>query len=140
MQPIRQNKRKGRQLLVAAVGIASVSYVGTIQGCADVDSSDAQNDGAESASESAPEDVAQSQQALTISNTAINTSVNAALLKRLPPSGNLMPGPAVTTAIGGISGAVIKVPIPVGNLMVTPVDEIKAVDVAALENAVVEQP
>jgi hypothetical protein len=123
MQPIAQKKRKGRQLLVAAVGIASVSYVGTLQGCADVDPSDEGTEGSPSAEVSSSEDVGQSQQALT-SSAAAATSVSATLYRPLPPSGNLMPGPVLDPKIVG--PIVIKVPIPVGNLMVVPVDQLTA--------------
>ena len=61
------------------------------------------------------------QQALVANPTAIDTSI--VIKKRLPPVGNLMPGPGGID-IGGGGGGVIVVPIPVGNLMVTPVDPI----------------
>lgn len=141
MQPIRQNKRKGRQLLVAAVGIASVSYVGTIQGCADVDSSEESTEGALVAHEEASE-LGESEQALSVGTATLNNQAAiratdlSAILKRggLPGSGNLMPGPGGAD-IGGVGGGgvIIKVPIPVGNLMVTPVEDQVAIDPAALE-------
>jgi hypothetical protein len=141
MQPTRQNKRKGRQLLVAAVGIASVSYVGTIQGCADVDSSEEPNEGALIADEEAGE-LGESQQALSVGTAVLNNQAAiratdlSAILKRggLPGSGNLMPGPGGVD-IGGIGGGgvIIKVPIPVGNLMATPIGDEVAIDPAALE-------
>jgi hypothetical protein len=60
----------------------------------------------------------------------------SALLKKggLPGSGNLMPGPGGVD-IGGIGGGgvIIKVPIPVGNLMVTPVGDQVAIDPATFE-------
>lgn len=121
MQPVQAKKRKGRPLLVAAVGIASVSYLGTIQGCADVEPTDEE---AQTVASDEPEDVAQTQQALTVK------PVDSAILinKRLPPVGNLMPGPGGID-IGGGGGGVIVVPIPVGNLMVTPVTPIDQIAV-----------
>lgn len=140
MQPIRQNKGKGRQLLVAAVGIASVSYVGTIQGCADVDSSEEANEGALVANEEAGE-IGEAQQALKVgtavlsNQAAIRATDLSAILKRggLPGSGNLMPGPGGIDTGGGGGGVIIKVPIPVGNLMVTPVGDQVAIDLVTLE-------
>jgi hypothetical protein len=134
MQPIRQNKRKGRPLLIAAVGLASVSYVGTLEGCADIDPAGEQSEGLDKVVDDVAEGVSQSQQALSVSNAAINQAI---FKPRLPPSGNLMPGPA-GTAIGGGGGVIIKVPIPVGNLM-APVEPIDPVAVDLLENAVLEQ-
>lgn len=142
MQPTKQNKRKGRQLLVAAVGIASVSYVGTIQGCAGGDPSEEQNEGA-LASEDELADIADSEQALTVSNQLVNANqavtANQQLINKfkwggLPGSGNLMPGPGgVDIGGGGGGGVIIKVPIPVGNLMVTPIEDQVAIDQATLE-------
>lgn len=141
MQPTRQNKRKGRQLLVAAVGIASVSYVGTIQGCADTGPEEELGEGS-LAAEQAPEDVAGSSQALNATQAVDSRAISAqaAISNKifkwggLPGSGNLMPTPGGTTT-GGIPGGgviVIDGPIPVGNLMVTPVDQV-AIDQATIE-------
>lgn len=149
MQPIRQNKRKGRQLLVAAVGIASVSYVGTIQGCADTGPEEQQGEDALVADQD-PEELGESAQSLNATLQAVDAralSTQSALYEKifkyggLPGSGNLMPTPGGTDP-GGIPGGrvIIDVPIPVGNLMVTPVDQV-AIDEAAIKalEAAVEQ-
>lgn len=112
--------------MVAAVGIASVSYVGTIQGCAGDDPSEESPEGALQA-ENETEGLAESQQALSLDRqvatqaSAATVQVSAAVLKYggIPGSGNLMApdGP------GGGGGVIIKVPLPVGNLMVSPVGD-----------------
>ena len=144
MQPNKQSKRRGRQLLVAAVGIASVSYVGAIQGCADTGPEEELGEGLLIA-EDDPE-VAGSQQALTVKQTlnaqAVSAqSIAAQILKRggMPSSGNLMPTPGGTDPgglpAGGFPGGgviVIDDIPPVGNLMATPIDQV-AIDPAALE-------
>jgi hypothetical protein len=140
MQSNRQTKRKGRQLLVAAVGIASVSYVGTIQGCADTGPEEELGEGSLVA-EDVPE-VAESQQALVVSHQAIDAravsaqSIAVQILKRggMPSSGNLMPTPGGTDP-GGLPGGVIVIDDipPVGNLMATPEIDQVAIDPAALQ-------
>jgi hypothetical protein len=128
MQPIARNKRPGRQLLVAAIGIASVSYVGALNGCADVEPGDEEGVGAAQAAEGEG-DLAETQQALTV-----HTDLSATQYKPLQPSGNLMPGPDLGTHIDiTVKPVVIKVPIPVGNLM-APVEPGPAIqlDTAAL--------
>ncbi len=144
MQPNKQSKRKGRQLLVAAVGIASVSYVGTIQGCADTGPEEELGEGQLVADE-APE-IGEAQQALAakqaVDARAVSAqSIAAQILKRggMPSSGNLMPTPGGTDP-GGLpagsfpGGGVIVIDDipPVGNLMATPIDQV-AIDPAALE-------
>jgi hypothetical protein len=124
MQPVERNKQRGRRLLVAAVGLASVSYVGTIQGCAGDDPAEESAEGALEA-ENAAEGLAESQQALTLDQQVASQSASqlgAKLIKYggLPGSGNLM---APDGNIGGGAGGGIKVPLPVGNLMVSPVGD-----------------
>jgi hypothetical protein len=127
MQPIKPDKHTGRRLLVAAVGIASVSFVGSIQACAGDDPSAEDGEGSLVAEDDA-EGLDDSQQALTISQTA---TLGTKLIKYggIPGSGNLMaPGGG---DVGG-GGGVITIDPPVGNLMGTPVDDI-AVDLTKLQ-------
>lgn len=141
MQPNRQNKRKGRQLLVAAVGIASVSYVATIQGCADTGPEEELGDGPFVAEDGADE-IAASQQALTVANQSLDSravSAQSTIVSEIykgggmPSSGNLMPTPGGTYP-GGVPGGVIVIEDlrPVGNLMATPELDRVAIDPAAL--------
>ena len=128
MQPIKPDKHTGRRLLVAAVGIASVSFVGSIQACAGDDPSAEDGEGSLVAEDDA-EGLDDSQQALTIGS---QTTLGTKLIKYggIPGSGNLMaPGGG---DVGGGGGGVITVDPPVGNLMVTPVDDI-AVDLTKLQ-------
>ena len=106
--------------MVAAVGIASVSYVGSIQGCAGDDPGEESADGVIQA-ENEEDGLAESQQALTL-DREIATQAIPKVIKYggLPGSGNLM---APDGNIGGGSGGGIKVPLPVGNLMVSPVGD-----------------
>jgi hypothetical protein len=129
MQPIKPDKHTGRRLLVAAVGIATVSFVGSIQACAGDDPSEEGSEGA-LAAEDDPEGLDDSQQALTISSQAATLGTKLIKYGGIPGSGNLMaPGGG---NVGGGGGGVITVDPPVGNLMVTPVDDI-AVDLSQLQ-------
>jgi hypothetical protein len=116
MQPVERSKQRGRRLLVAAVGLASVSYVGTIQGCAGDDPAEETGEGALEA-ENEEEGLAESQRALTL-----DRPVSTQVIKYggIPGTGNLM---APGGNVGGGSGGTIKVPLPVGNLMVSPVGD-----------------
>ena len=128
MQPIKPDKHAGRRLLVAAVGIATVSFVGSIQACAGEDPSEEGSEGALAADDD-PEGLADSEQALTFT-PRVSTQIGKVLkYGGIPGSGNLM---APDDGTGGIGGGGIKIDPPVGNLMVTPVDEI-AVDPATLQ-------
>lgn len=119
---MQTKKRQNKHLLTAAVGIASVSYVGALTGCADVDP---EQDGADLPQEDDSDpDLAQASQALVVGTTA-----TAVILKPLPASGNLM-GPDTPTLPGG--GVIIRYPIPVGNLMVVPLDKLQVADLAAI--------
>ncbi|HEX6240956.1 MAG TPA: hypothetical protein VFZ61_08680 [Polyangiales bacterium] len=119
MQPVERSKQRGRRLLVAAVGLASVSYVGTIQGCAGDDPAEDNGEGALEA-QNDEEGLAESQRALTL-DRQVSTDLSTQIIKYggLPGSGNLM---APDGNVGGGSGG-IKVPLPVGNLMVSPVGD-----------------
>jgi len=107
MQTSSQRKRAGKRLLVAAIGVATVSFVGAESGCApDVDDVDAPDES------SAPYDdegatPSVSDQSLTLSNGRLS----------IPQSGNLLPPP------GSGSGTVVIPPKgfpPSGNLMAPP--------------------
>ena len=134
MQPVKRSKQRGRRLLVAAVGLASVSYVGTLQGCAGDDLAEESPDGV-LAAENEEDGLGESQQALTL-DPQVATQVSSKLLKYggIPGSGNLM---APDGNIGGGSGGGIKVPLPVGNLMVSPVGDPIAPEL--LQGATLEQ-
>jgi len=118
-----------------------VSYVGTIQGCADTGPEEL--DEGQLVAEEEPE-IGEAQQALTASKATLNAqavsaqSIAAQILKRggMPSSGNLMPTPGGTDPgglPGGFPGGVIIDDIPpVGNLMATPIDQV-IIDPAALE-------
>jgi hypothetical protein len=88
------------------------------------------------------EGIAESQQALTVANHALDAravsaqSIAAEIFKRggMPSSGNLMPTPGGTDP-GGFPGGVIVIDDipPVGNLMATPEIDQVAIDPAALQ-------
>jgi hypothetical protein len=141
-----QHKRASKRLLVAAIGVATVSYVGTQSGCAP-DSDASEDDTGENPSAYDDESVIPevSEQALSTSGSELQflpTSGNLLppphLGSRaggvvvvepskvvLPPSGNLMAPPVVETVVVGI-----PVPPPSGNLMAPPVlEEVKAIGV-----------
>ena len=123
MQNDTQRRRAGKRLLVAAIGVATVSYVSTQSGCAA---------GGETAHDVSSEDVApyddeEGEAEIGSASQALQTSLTVkkpamAAVKKLPweiivvrpPVGNLM-GP------------------PVGNLMAPPIDVIT--DVTASEAA-----
>ncbi len=141
MKTKSQRKRAHRPLLIAALGVATVSYVGTQSGCAP--DGDASED--ELGTSSAPYDddekseLGSSQQALSISASAVQASNVATLqpvkvvpvpvgnlmappvgnLMAPPPVGNLMPPPVLEPV------EVVPVPTPVGNLMAPPPIETK---------------
>jgi len=107
MQTSSQRKRAGKRLLVAAIGVATVSFVGAESGCApDSDQVDARDES------SAPYDdegatPSVSDQSLTISGGRL----------KIPQSGNLLPPPGIDP------GTVVLPPKgfpPSGNLMAPP--------------------
>lgn len=114
-------KHVSKRLLVAAIGVATVSYVGTQSGCAaGTDTPDDESASIAPYDDEAEPQVASSEQAVTLSaaaKSAASTTLTAH--PRLPPVGNLVPPP-------GLGDIVIKppikipVPIPVGNLMAPP--------------------
>lgn len=111
-----QRKRAGKRLLVAAIGVATVSYVSTQSGCAadgatedeTLTTSDQPYDDEEEA------DVAVSEQALAATSVAKaalpNTAIPIKIKIKFPPVGNLVAPP-----VGNL-----MVPPPVGNLMAPP--------------------
>jgi hypothetical protein len=107
MQTSSQRKRAGKRLLVAAIGVATVSFVGAQSGCApDTDDLDARDE------TSAPYD--DEGAAPSVSDQSLTSS--AARLK-LPQSGNLLPPPGIDP------GTVVLPPKgfpPSGNLMAPP--------------------
>lgn len=123
-----QRKRASKHLLVAAMGVATVSYVSTQSGCApDTDMSED-----EQAASSAPYDdegPAVSEQALSIgTGLSQGTTIVVGPKIVLPPVGNLMAPP-----VGNLMAPpIVKPPVvivlpPVGNLMPPPVLETGAV-------------
>ena len=118
MQDETQRRRAGKRLLVAAIGVATVSYVSTQSGCA-ADGDLADDLDAESATPYDDEDSAAeiegTSQALQTS-TAVKSGIDVAKLNRPQeiirvrwPVGNLLPP-------------------PVGNLMGPPIEVLKAAD------------
>jgi hypothetical protein len=121
-----QRKRASKHLLVAAMGVATVSYVSTQSGCApDTDVAD------EDPSNGAPYDdeapvIDSAEQALSVSATNIQVLTAPKIV--LPPVGNLMAPPVGNLmAPPVVKPPVVVVPVlpPVGNLMAPPVLEIE---------------
>lgn len=129
-----KRKRAGKRLLVAAMGVATVSYVSTQSGCApDGDALD------EDLSASAPYD--DEQPSIGVAEQALdNAAANPGQIIKnpikivLPPVGNLMAPPVgnlmAPPPVGNLMPPpVIKQPVevvplpPVGNLMAPPVQE-----------------
>jgi hypothetical protein len=121
-----QRKRASKHLLVAAMGVATVSYVSTQSGCApDTDVAD------EDPSNGAPYDdeapvIDSAEQALSVSASAAsatNIQVLTAPKIVLPPVGNLMAPPVGNLmAPPVVKPPIVVVPVlpPVGNLMAPP--------------------
>ena len=139
MQDDTQRKRAGKRLLVAAIGVATVSYVSTQSGCAA--ESDASDEGI--SEDVAPYDDEENELEIDSKDQALNLAgvVKAGIpvktgisLKdrypikiKWPPVGNLVPPPVgnlmappvvVRPPVGNL------VPPPVGNLMAPPIDVI----------------
>jgi hypothetical protein len=141
MHARQQRKRAGKRLLAAAIGVASVSYVGTQSGCAPDASDEELGTSAAAEDDSVTPDVAENalikapelelQRALptsgnlvppqNISQIAISRdAVIAVPIKVFPPSGNLMPPPGVLTPVV-VTPVVVTPPLPPsGNLMAPP--------------------
>ena len=134
MQDETARKRAGKRLLVAAIGVATVSYVTTQSGCAA--ESDATEEGI--SEDIAPYDDEESDTEIDSTDRALNlagvvkTSIPAKTgisLKdrypikiKWPPVGNLVPPP-----VGNLMAPpVVVVRPPVGNLMAPPVGNLMA--------------
>lgn len=135
MSAISHRKRAGRPLLVAAIGVATVSYVGTQSGCADTATPEDEQSTAPYDDEPA---LGVSQQGLSIATSAAQaaqrSAANGALRgditikpdKVFPPSGNLMPPPGDGPVVGPVGGGVFEpIPFPPGNLMAPPIEELE---------------
>ena len=113
-------KHASKRLLVAAIGVATVSYMSTQSGCA----AGADTPDEESASAAPYDDepeVAGSEQALAISAAAASAAaLPVAIRPKFPPVGNLVPPPVLGRPIVIKPPITIPVPIPVGNLMAPP--------------------
>jgi len=143
MQDDTQRKRAGKRLLVAAIGVATVSYVSTQSGCAA--ESDATDEGisedvAPYDDEESGTEIESQGQALNltgVTKTSIPVKTGISLRDRYPikikwpPVGNLVPPPVgnlmappvvVRPPVGNL------VPPPVGNLMAPPIDVIRGLE------------
>lgn len=122
-----ERKRVSKKLLVAALGVATVSYMGST-GCApDSDTGEPElgDNSAPYDDETAPE-IGSAQQNLNV--TAVGTAQSAAIVNtpikvykpKIPGSGNLMPPPGDIVIIDSKDGPVFD-PLPgSGNLMAPP--------------------
>lgn len=118
-----QRKRAGKRLLVAAIGVATVSYVSTQSGCA---ADGATDEEAQTASDQPYDDeeadIQSSAQALTTSAANVALPIPVTPIKvKFPPVGNLMP-PVGNLVRPPPVGNLVRPP-PVGNLMAPPVLE-----------------
>ena len=122
MYPKLQRKRAGKHLLVAAMGVATVSYVTTQSGCApDTDATDAQQSTAPYDDEEVTPDVSEQALRTTIATDALSVPTTIVVI---PPVGNLMAPPVGNlVAPPVIKDPIVVVPVlpPVGNLVPPPV-------------------
>jgi hypothetical protein len=129
MHPKLPRKRARKHLLMAAMGVATVSYITTQSGCApDADAADEETTAAYDDEQAAPE-VSEQGQAL---RTTLSTDITSVPIKIivLPPVGNLMAPPVGNLMAPPVIKDPIVVPVlpPVGNLMPPPVLETVSVD------------
>jgi hypothetical protein len=114
MEMDSKRKRTSKGLLVAAIGVATVSFVSTQSGCAaDTDASEDDYEGQDQAEEEAGEasSIASSQQALSGASAGAFEPTDRVLVP-YPPGNLMVPEPPIR---------VIKFPYPPGNLM-APID------------------
>lgn len=114
-----QTKRTRAHLLVAAIGVATVSYVGA-SGCApDTDADEAEH---EEATSEPSEETSDGQLGSTREGLSVSPALETTALQRITiplPTGNLVPPPPYEVDLGSV---VVKNPFPPsGNLMAPPV-------------------
>jgi hypothetical protein len=140
MDPISQRKRTRKRLLVAALGVASISYVSTQSGCAPDADFDEESGASTAAYDDEQEPSADPQQAKQALSIRADTQLTAPDRLR-PPVGNLLPPPVgnlLPPPVGNLVAPPVVRPIPIpipfppGNLMAPPPHEfeIKTLEVA----------